>query len=66
MRRAPPLATLSPVQHARLKHAMKKLVLASVEFANRGGGHPEDVPFIEADLRSARSSFWALFSRSKE
>lgn len=62
MKAAKPLTLpLSPADYARLRYCVRKLIQASIEDATKGGGDPEDAPFIEHDLRSARASFWSLF-----
>lgn len=67
MRTAKPLTIpMSPADHARLRYCVRKLIQASIEDATKGGGDPEDMPFIEHDLRSARASFWSLFAKESK
>ena len=60
-RKKPERVTLTAAQHAQVKRAVKRLIAASIEDAQKGGGHPEDWELIARDLRSARSAFWSLF-----
>lgn len=46
---------MSPSQATALKAAIKNLVSAEVANSWKGAGDPADIPFIEADLRAART-----------
>ena len=54
---------MTPAQAQALKVAIRKLVLAEIANSWKGGGHPEDIPIIEEDLRNARIRVTALLNK---
>jgi len=51
---------MTPIQAKQLRAAVRKLVRAEIADSWKGGGYPEDMPIIEADLIVARAQFDAI------
>lgn len=54
---------MTPAQAQALKVAIRRLVLAEIANSWKGGGHPEDIPIIEEDLRVARIRVTSLLNK---
>lgn len=50
-------------QRWKLKQLVDRLIKAAGADSWKGGGHPEDIPAIEAELRDARAAFDAFVRR---
>jgi len=48
---------MTPIQAKELRAAVRKLVRAEIADSWKGGGYPEDMPLIAADLIVARLQF---------
>lgn len=48
---------MTPLQAARIKRAVTRLIKAEVADSWKGGGDPNDIPAIEAELKLARKHF---------
>lgn len=53
---------LTPRQAAKMRRLLSAYIRASIDDSLKGGGHPEDVSLIEAELAYAKVKFFSLFS----
>jgi hypothetical protein len=44
----------------KLMRAVRRLIRAEIDNAWKGGGHPDDIPYIEHELKSATAAYRKL------
>jgi hypothetical protein len=45
---------MTPSEASRMKHLIRERVKAEIANASKGAQHPDDIPYIEQDLKVAR------------
>lgn len=59
---------MADIQKARLalRRAVRRLVKAEIDNANKGAGHPDDFPIIEDELKAARRAHTARLEQFEQ
>lgn len=58
--------TISIKERRALERAVRRLIRAEIEESWSGAGHPEDIPDIEDELKSAKKALRALLDKLQE